>query len=308
LDKKILAALFITALVTLAGCGEEISTTPPFTLNSAVTSDPSLFDVGESETGLSTSALDDGFSILVSATEEARCYSWYRRFTSTGAITIAQISVEALTAEVVVTRSNVRGLLNVRMTSASTTSPEAFKQDFKRYIILNKIEGVWRIKKVTQGVSRSLQSSTTPYNSVGSDITIDSVSIYDVTGGVTFDVTGGPTAEGPWIDYDNIPHITHGNTMQITVVAEQIGNASGPVPYVFIWPDLDGTGGFSRHQLPWNNDALFSYTYTFTIPADETRGRKKMTIGVFAARTLTSEEATLGAYDLTSWHIPYEVK
>lgn len=298
----------VSLAITLAGCGQQATSSSGNTsLDDAVASDPGLYDFGGSDSTFGTSSVGSPFSIMYVSSEETRDYSWYRTFNTPSSITITDITVEATSAEVVVTRT-VTGVLNAKMTSSSGSTSESFSQDFTRYVTLTNTNGSWKISKVTQGISHSVADSTSPFNSITSDITIDSVSIYDVTSGITFEVTQEVSSAGPWIDYSNIATTEGGHTLQVTVLAEQIGNVFGPVPYVFIWPDLSGTGNFFRHQLAYSaGHSPFTYSYSFTVPANESTTRKKMTIGAFSSDTLASNEAE-GAYDFTSWHIPYRVE
>jgi hypothetical protein len=316
MKKKIIFAVLLLAMVAmagimaLAGCGSNAtssSTSSSTSLNDAITSDPSLFYIGDSDpTGdLHTSRSGAGSSIMSAPlTEEARSYSWWRTFDSPSSIKITNITVEAASAEVLVTRE-VTGVLNVKMTSGATATTESFSQSFSRYINLILTNESWKIDAITQGVSRSKANGSS--TSVTSDITIDSVSIFDTTSMVTYEITSQASAEGPWIDYENIATTEQSHVLQVTVHAEQAGNLHGPVPFVYIWPDLSGTSSFFRHQMTFNYGSTF--TYSFTVPGDEPHPRRRhMVIGAFCAQTLASDEATVGPYDFTSWHIPYKVQ
>jgi hypothetical protein len=303
----LLAMVTIAGMVVLAGCGSQATSSSSgsgTSLNDAITSDPSLFYIGDSDPA-SDLPHTSSFGISSISTQETRTYAWWRIFNSPSSIKITEITREGSSAEVLVTRE-VTGTLYVKMTSEATATTETFSQDFSRYISLVLTNESWKIDEMTQGVSRSKANGSG--TSVTSDITIDSVSIFDTDSGVTFEITSQASAEGPWIDYENIATTEQGHHLQVKVVAEQAGNPAGrPVPFVYIWPDMSGTGSFFRHQL-----ALFQapsiYSYSFQVPAAEPHPRRRhMVIGAFEAQTLASDEATAGPYDFTSWHIPYKV-
>jgi hypothetical protein len=304
----LLAVLAMAAMVALAGCGSQStssSTSTTTSLNDAITSDPSLFYIGDSDPAGDLHTSSFGISFVPSS-EEARNYAWWRTFNSPSSIKITYITKEASSAEVLVTRE-VTGTLYVKMASGATATTETFSQGFSRYISLVLTNESWKINEITQGVSRSKAYGSG--TSVTSDITIDSVSIFDTDSGITFEITSQASAEGPWIDYENIATTEQGHALQIRVIAEQAGNPGGrPVPFVYIWPDMSGSGSLFRHQL-----ALFqapsTYSYSFTVPTSEPHPRRRhMVIGAFEAQTLASDEATAGPYDFTSWHIPYKVQ
>lgn len=306
MKKNILFAVLFLSLVLLAGCGSSPTSSSSSSSNpihDAITSDPTLFDVFTSDTTFNTSSQSPAFTIM---SPIRRCYSWYRTFNALSPISFADISMEALTAEVFVSRT-VSGILYVKMSlpSDSTTS-ESFKQDFARYVSLSKASGSWKITQITQGISKSFSDFSMPFSSEASDVTIDSVSISDISpsGISTYDaLTGDPTAEGPWIDYSNIFSAAPGDTLEVTITT---ANSY----FVFIWPDFSATSSgdwFFRHQIAGTTSP---YSFSFRVPANENAGRKRMTIGAFDLNTLASNEAPLfgGPYDFTSWHIPYKVE
>jgi hypothetical protein len=310
MKKYVLFAVLLLAIVALAGCGSQStssgSSTDPIIV--AAAADPSLFDVGTSDAsgnvGIST----------VPSTSEVRCHSWYRQFISLSDTTFTIISTESTYATVEANRT-ASGILYATMESSSSLTSEAFQQYFTRFITLVSNNNKWKIKSVTQGLSKSTANTSgsinsSPFKSMASDVYITSVTITAEPSGQTYSITQDPSSEtGPWIDHENILTVEAGDTLEVTVVANETGNTGGLDPYVFIWPNMDEVG-FFRHQLTPQHDHQVTYTISIpTIPSglDNTR-RKSMIIGVFGDGTLTSTEATLGAYDFTSWHIPYKVK
>jgi hypothetical protein len=291
----------------MAGCGQEpTSTTGTGTsLTDAINSDSNLFDVGSSDTanfsGDNVLNVGNGFSILSS-----KCYSWYRIFNTPTSINITILTSEATSAEVCVTRE-VTGILSEESTNGGAVTYESFTQDLTRYLKLVSTNGSWKISQVTQGLSQSIANGSG--TSVTSDITIDSVTITSDSSGQTFALTQNPSNTGPWIDYSNILTTEASDVLHITVVAE------GNTPYVYIWPDLNGTSDvtnyFFRHRLAQITFAsnVGTYSGSFEVPTTENSTSKlrskRMTIGVFNFVTLNS---TMGVYDFTSWHIPYRVE
>ncbi len=296
-------------MVALAGCGSQSTSTSSSSgtsLNDAINSDPGLFEAGSSDpsTGDNTSSVGSPFSIMMPPYH--RCNSWYRAFTDISPITITIITQEASSSAVIEVTREADGILYGRMASSTeAATSEAFTQDFTRYITLVASNDAWRIKKVTQGIARS--TANTSSTSMTSDVTIDSVSIYDVTSGITFEITSAPSAEGPWIDYETIATTEPGHNLVVTAVVEP--NAHGQ-PLVFIWPRMDEALAlsplFHRRQFPSPTGS--TYTTSITVPSASVvhKEKKRMIIGAFDTGTLASGEA-LGAYDFTSWHIPVKV-
>lgn len=305
MHRKILFVVSFLALgvvlFMLAGCGSPTSSGSSNSLTDAINSDPGLLDVGSSDT-----SYDNGISVSGVPSQGTKCKAWKRVFESTSGISIHIISSDASLATVEVTRT-VTGILYVKMASTlEAPQYESFKQDFARYITLALTRDAWKIRSVTQGITRSVTDSAYPYNSFTSDITIDSVAICDLTSGQTFEVSQDPSAAGPWIDSSNILRVSQSDVIFVTVEAEQIGHPL-QVPFVFIWPE-HRVDTIHRHQLTYSGGTE-QYTYSFTVPSDEPltgTKHRSMTLGAFANATLASGEA-IGAYDFSSWHIPYKV-
>ncbi|MFH1683975.1 MAG: choice-of-anchor X domain-containing protein [Candidatus Margulisiibacteriota bacterium] len=300
----------LAPLVLLSyGCGTQTQTQTEDAITTALDNDAIFFGLGSSDPE------NPAFSISTfSTTLETPALRWWRTFTP-GTRTSAALSNDGVTAIVKVTRGITEGILNLKMTLTEPRYQKYFNQSGAWYVELASSNGgiTWSIDKITTGVSTSLDyTPASGVGSVASTIVINEIKVVDKTTGTTlYAITQEASASGPWINRADIPAVSKGDSLEVTVTASD--SSSNFTPFVYVWPGNSGMDYIFRrmqhddgtHGDTVAGDGIFVNTaQPITVPADEPTGIKVMHVGIFSSGTLAG---TTEAYDFRSMHIPYKV-